>query len=363
MPQRKQVTWAQLRVGILTLAALFLIMVAIFYVTGAGGFLRAKYQLRTYLPEVEELTLGAPVRLDGVEVGNVDGIRITPSVPAGQKVDRARNVEVIMRIDQRFKDNITTESRASLVTEGFLGNRYVEITRGYTGTPIPTNGEVQGEQEIAIKDVVQRGADLVQNLGELSKDAQGLVTAVRKGQGSLGKLLTDDQLYNHLNESAARLDAMIATTQEGKNSLGKILATDQLYQRIDSMLNRIDSVLAEIQDQKGTLGKLVYDPTVYQQTREFVEKANDFMRDVRAGKGTLGKLTTDEKLYDNLRDSAESLKEVTDKLSRGPGSVAKLVNDPQLYDNLTGLSGDLRLLIADIRKDPKKYLRIRFTIF
>jgi len=39
------------------------------------------------------------------------------------------------------------------------------------------------------------------------------------------------------------------------------------------------------------------------------------------------------------------------------------VNDAQLYDNLTGLSGDLRLLIQDIRKDPKKYLRIKFTIF
>jgi len=362
MPQRKQVTWAQLRVGLLTLAALFLIMLAILYVTGAG-ILRAKYQLRTYLPEVEELTLGAPVRLDGVEVGNVDGIKITPPVPAGQKMDRSRNVEVIMRIDQRFKDNITTESRASLVTEGFLGNRYVEITRGYTGTPIPTNGEVQGEQEIAIKDVVQRGADLVENLGTLAKDAQGLVGGLRKGQGSLGKLMTDDQLYNHLNASATRLDEMIATTQEGKNSLGKILATDQLYQRIDAMLNRIDSVLAEIQDQKGTLGKLVYDPSVYDQTREFVQKANDFLRDIRAGKGTLGKLSTDEKLYDNLRDSAESLKEVTDKLSHGPGSVAKLVNDPQLYDNLTGLSGDLRLLIADFRKEPKKYLRIRFTIF
>ncbi|HXZ19474.1 MAG TPA: hypothetical protein VEG63_05970, partial [Candidatus Acidoferrales bacterium] len=70
-----------------------------------------------------------------------------------------------------------------------------------------------------------------------------------------------------------------------------------------------------------------------------------------------------EKLYDNLRDSAESLKEATDKLSHGPGSLAKAVNDAQLYDNLTGLAGDLRLLIADIRKDPKKYLRIRFTIF
>lgn len=362
MPQRKQVTWAQLRVGLLTLAALFLIMLAILYVTGAG-ILRAKYQLHTFLPEVEGLTLGAPVRLDGVEVGNVDGIRIAPPAPAGQKADRNRNVEVILRVDRRFQDNITTESRATLVTEGFLGTRYVEITRGYTGTPIPARGEVQGEEEVAMKDVVERGADLVENLGTLAKDAQGLVGGLRKGQGSLGKLMTDEQLYNHLNASATRLDEILTTTQAGKNSLGKILSSDELYKRIDAMLNRIDEVLAEVQEQKGTLGKLVYDPSVYENTKEFVDKANMFLADVRAGKGTLGKLSTDEKLYDNLRDSAESLKEVTDKLSKGPGSLAKAVNDPQLYDNLTGLSGDLRLLIADFRKEPKKYLRIRFTIF
>jgi len=362
MPQRKQVTWAQLRVGLLTLVGLFLIMVAILYVTGAG-ILRAKYQLRTYLPEVEQLTLGAPVRLDGVEVGNVDNIRIAPSTSAAGKPDPNRNVEVIMRVDKRFKDNITTESRASLVTEGFLGNRYVRITRGYSGASIPAQGEVPGEAEVAMKDVVERGADLVNNLGALSKDVQGIVTGLRKGQGSLGKLMTDDQLYNHLNASATRLDQMLDQTQAGKNSLGKLLASDEMYQRLNSMADRIDQVLAEIQEQKGSLGKLVYDPALYQNAKEFVDKANAFMNDVRAGKGTFGKLTTDEKLYDNLRDSAESLKEATDKLSKGSGSIAKALDDPQLYDNLTGLSAELRLLISDIRKDPKKYLRIKLTIF
>jgi phospholipid/cholesterol/gamma-HCH transport system substrate-binding protein len=362
MPQRRQVTWAQLRVGLLTLAGLFLIMVAILYVTGAG-ILRAKYQLRTYLPEVEGLTLGAPVRLDGVEVGNVDSIGIAPPAAAGQKADRSRNILVVLRVDRRFKDNITTESRASLVTEGFLGNRYVRITRGYAGTSIPAQGEVPGEAEVAMKDVVERGADLVENLGALSKDAQGLVSGLRKGEGSLGKLMTDNELYNHLNSSVTRLDQMLETTQAGKNSLGKLVASDELYQRLDKMADRIDGILNQIQEQKGTLGKLVYDPSIYDNTKEFVQKANAFMSDVRAGKGTFGKLATDEKLYENLRDSAESLKEVTDKLSKGPGSFAKAVNDPQLYDNLTGLSGDLRLLIADIRREPKKYLRIRFTIF
>ena len=361
MPQRKQVTWAQLRVGLLTLVGLFLIMVGILYVTGAG-ILAPKYQLRTYLPEVEGLTLGAPVRLDGVEVGNVDGIRIAAPSPGG-KPDTSRNIEVIMRVDRHFQNNITTESRATLVTEGFLGNRYVDITRGFAGTPIPPQGEVPGTEEVAIKNVVQRGADLVENLGVLSKDVQGLVNGVRKGEGSLGKLLTDDQLYNHLNASSSRLDQMLAETQAGKNSLGKLLANDEMYQRINSAAQRVDRLLSEIEAQKGTLGKLVYDPTLYQNAKEFVDKANAFMADVRQGRGTLGKLATDDKLYDNLRDSAESLREITDKLSTGPGTFSRVVNDPQLYENLTGLSADLRLLIADIRQNPKKYLRIKLTIF
>ncbi len=362
MPQRRQVTWAQLRVGLLTLIGLFLIMVGIFYVTGTPIW-GAKYQLRTYLPEVEGLTIGAPVRVDGVEVGNVDSIRIAPPAGPGEKADRSRNVEVTMRVDKRFKDNITTESRASLVTEGFIGTRYVSISRGFAGASIPAQGEVTGEEEVAMKDVVERGADLVENLGALSKDVQGLVAGLKKGQGSLGKLLTDDELYNHMNASVTRLDQMMDTTQAGKNSLGKLFASDEMYNRINSMLDRVDNVLAEIQQQKGTLGKLVYDPSVYDNTKEFVDKANAFLADVRAGKGTLGKLSTDDKLYENLRDSAESLRQATEKLSNGPGSLAKAVNDPQLYDNLTGLTGDLRLLVADIRKDPKKYLRIKFTLF
>ncbi|HUK53045.1 MAG TPA: MlaD family protein [Candidatus Binatia bacterium] len=361
MPQRTQVTWSQLRVGLLTLVGLCLIMVAIFYVTGLR-ILAPKYQLHTFLPEVEGLTIGAPVRLDGVEVGNVDAIRIAPPAPEGSP-DRERNVELILRVDRRFQKNITTESRVSLVTEGFLGNRYVRITRGFAGAPIPPQGEVTGTEEVAMKDVVERGADLVENLGALAKDVQSLVGAVRKGQGSLGKLMTDDSLYNHANATVTRMDRLLEQTESGKNTIGKLMANDEVYQRINSAADRLDKLLASVQDEKGTLGKLVNDPALYQDVRDFVAKANAFLADVRQGKGTLGKLSTDDKLYDNLRDSAESLKEITDKLSRGPGSVAKAVNDAQLYDNLTALSADLRLLIADFRQDPKKYLHIKVTIF
>jgi len=77
MAQRKQLTWTELRVGLFVLIGLFIIALGVFYVTGAG-FLGPKYRLITFLPEVEGLQVGAPVRLDGVDVGNVDSIQLTP---------------------------------------------------------------------------------------------------------------------------------------------------------------------------------------------------------------------------------------------------------------------------------------------
>jgi phospholipid/cholesterol/gamma-HCH transport system substrate-binding protein len=96
MAQRKQLTWTELRVGLFVLVGLSVLAAGIFYVTGAGT-IGPKYRLITYLPEVSGLANGAPVRLDGVEVGNVESIRLAPRV-AGKIRERNRNIEVVMRV-------------------------------------------------------------------------------------------------------------------------------------------------------------------------------------------------------------------------------------------------------------------------
>jgi ABC-type transporter Mla subunit MlaD len=52
-----------------------------------------------------------------------------------------------MKLDKRFQDDILTDSTATLVTEGLLGNRYVNIARGFTGAPLKENQEVAGTAE------------------------------------------------------------------------------------------------------------------------------------------------------------------------------------------------------------------------
>jgi phospholipid/cholesterol/gamma-HCH transport system substrate-binding protein len=107
----------------------------------------------------------------------------------------------------------------------------------------------------------------------------------------------------------------------------------------------------------------MYDPTLYDQAKEAVANGNAVFGDVRAGKGTFGKLATDDTLYNKLRDTSSNLAAATAKLNDNTSTAGKLFSDPKLYDNLTNLTGDMRLLIGDFRKNPKKFLHVKITLF
>lgn len=361
MPQRKQLTWTELRVGLFVLVGLSVLAAGIFYVTGAGT-LGPKYRLVTYLPEVSGLANGAPVRLDGVEVGNVESIKLAPRVP-GKPRAKNKNIEVVMRVSKHYESDILTDSAASLVTEGLLGNRYVNISLGVTGIPMTDGQEVPGSEEKAMKEVVERSADVLANLQALSENIQDLVTGVKQGKGSLGRLLTDEQAYNHLNSILAKGDTMIANVQAGQGTLGKLVASDEMYNKVDKGLDSVNVILTDVRSQKGTLGKLLYDPSLYDQAKQAISNGNAMLGDVRAGKGTLGKLVTDDTLYTNLKQTSDNVASASARLNDNTTSVGKLFSDPKLYDSLSGLTGDLRLLVGEFRQNPKKFLHIKLTVF
>jgi len=351
MAQRKQLTWSELRVGMFVVVGLAILAVGIFYVTGAG-FLGPKYKIVTYLPEVSGLAAGAPVKLDGVVIGNVQQIELVPR-EHGKVPDHMHNIMVGMKIDKRYQADILTDSSATLVTEGLLGNRYVNIQRGYTGTPLKDGQAVPGG------DV----GDVMANFRVLSSQISDMLADIKAGKGTLGKLISNDEAYNNLNSLLVRGNQVVASVQSGKGTLGKILTSDELYTKANKGVDQINSILSDLREQKGTIGKLLYDPSLYDQAKKALENGNTLMGDVRAGKGTLGKLVTDETLYNKLRDASTNIDTATAKLNKGDNTAGKLFNDPQLYDNVTNLTADMRKLIEEFRKNPKKYLSIKLSFF
>lgn len=357
MAQSKRLTWGELRVGLFVLAGLIIVAVGIFYVTGAQSW-GAKYQIKTYLPEVSDLQDGSPVTLDGVAVGNVTSIRINPN-PA----DRLHSIEIDMRIGKNYMGMIRTDSYAKLVTEGLVGNRYITITRGLTGSAISNNGTVEGRESSAIQQVAEQSVELEKHVDNLTQEISDVVNAVRQSRGSAGKFIYDPSLYNHLDSTVEKAESLVASVQAGKGSIGKFLESDEIYDKANSAIGRGDELLAAIQQQKGTVGKLIYDPAIADEAKQFLTRGNTMLADVQSGKGSLGKFYTDDSLFTNLRDASANIKDMTGKLNNGQGTFGKFFTDPQLYDNMAGLTGDMRLMIGDFRRNPKKFLHVKLSIF
>ena len=124
-----------------------------------------------------------------VEIGSVQSIELTPQPP-----DHMHNITLVLRIEKKFQPNVRTDSSASLITEGLLGNRYVTVKRGLTGSPIPNNGILPGGQQPQM-------SDLVVKFGDLSTQVSAILTKVSNGQGTLGKLLNDPGIYDHANDT------------------------------------------------------------------------------------------------------------------------------------------------------------------
>jgi phospholipid/cholesterol/gamma-HCH transport system substrate-binding protein len=353
---RKQLTWAEVRVGMFVLMCLAIIAVGIFFVTGAES-LTPKYEVRTFLPEVEGLQGGAPVTLDGKEIGSVQSIIVNSGG------DKAHNIEVVMRLQRKYESYVRDSSFAKVKTQGALGNCYISITRGFSGSVIPPNGVVTGKPTLELSDVVESSAGLVQNLNTLTGDVKEVVADVKEGQGTIGKLITDDTLYNHLNGTAARAEAIVASTQQGQGTLGKLVSSDELYTKANGAIENANAILTDVRQQKGTIGKLVEDPAMYNQARDFLSHGDSLITGVQQGKGTLGKLATDDTLFKNLTDASANVRDASAKLNSTSGSAGKLFTDPQLYDNLTNATAEMQKVLQEFRTDPKRFLHVRVTLF
>ncbi len=72
---------------------------------------------------------------------------------------------------------------------------------------------------------------------------------------------------------------------------------------------------------------------------------------------------TDPELFNRLNSVTERLNSLVTKLDAGEGTAGQLLKDKQLYENMNGAVGDLRALVADIRKDPRKFLNIKVSVF
>src|SRR5882757_514607 len=105
--------------------------------SGTGGWFQPKIRLRSFFDNASGLRVGAPVRLNGVDIGNVVGMRIVPD-----KDKQLTPVEVIMKVSTKYSFNLRRDSVTSLDTAGVLGETYLDIDSSQAVGPPAKDGDV-----------------------------------------------------------------------------------------------------------------------------------------------------------------------------------------------------------------------------
>ena len=359
MPSEKQVKWSQLRVGLTVIFACITLAVLIFVMTGTTGLFTKKIDVRAYVDNAGGLRVGAPVRLEGVDIGNVKGIRVVRD-PAR----RLTPVEVLMRITTKYSENMGADCLASLNTAGVLGEVFVDLDcRQAKGAPLTNGTELPTKDVAQLQDVVRASQGTLENVDTLVKRLDNILSFVQSGQGSIGKVIYDPSLFNRANDMLTQLQQIVAQANSTQGSIGKLLNSDELYNKANSAVDNLNKIIDEINKGNGTAGKFIKDPALYDNANQTLAKANQLMTDINAGKGTLGKLAKDEALAKKLDDTVTRLNSILDRLDKGEGTAGKLMVDPSLYNNANATLASSHELIEAIRKDPKTYLTIHLKIF
>ncbi|MBI4553529.1 MAG: MCE family protein [Candidatus Latescibacteria bacterium] len=333
MEAKKTVTWKDLKVGLLAASSLVIVTITILLMGGGKiELFKDKIPYRTFFPDANGLKAGSEVWLAGVEIGQVKFVRFSDT--------RGRNaIEVVLEVDVTARNRIRTDSVASLRTIGLLGDKYVELTPGTLDVPtIPPGGIIKGLSLSPFDELIGVGKNTAQGFNDLMVQLQQLATNATQGEGSIGKLIQDPELYRNLNTSAQQTSKLIETAQSGPGTMGQLMSNPALY---DNLMTSSSTLRETV-----TAG------------RRTVASTDSLIRELRRAEGTIGKLATDPALYNQMETTLLRLDGLLRKMERGEGTVGRLTQKDAIAQEAEGLLIDLRSLVNDIKQNPKRYIKV-----
>jgi phospholipid/cholesterol/gamma-HCH transport system substrate-binding protein len=264
---------------------------------GALDIFKRGYRLYALFNSVQELTIGAPVKIAGVPVGRVEDI--------GFEENR---VKVTMKLNR--KAIVKTDSKATIKFTGLMGQNFVSIDFGSLGARrLEDNQYINTAEQPDFSALVAKLDDVATGVDNLTKVFSGV--EIDKLLGPMMDFFKQNQ--EPLAASLGNLKSISTQISEGKGTVGRLIYEDTLY----------NSALATVTNLQETAAE----------ARLAIADARKVVSQVNAGEGTVGKLVKDETLYRETTASMTNLKEILQKINQGQGTAGKLVNDESFYKN------------------------------
>ena len=323
--ERSMFDWKQGRVALLVIVSLLLLGYGVYRVGQIFDVFASRYELATLVPTALGLRPGAPVTLAGQRIGQVKAIEF---IPVNQKIGGA-NLRVVIAVAHEVQDQIRADSRAFLRTQGLLGDKFVDIEPGSSGARILQPGDtIAAGESVDIDQFLTMAAGALDQATGIVLNLQELTGGLSRGEGSMGQLLRDDQLYSNLNAATAEMRDLLAQINRADGTFGRLVRDPALYEQIHGAITRMDSLGAMILYGDGSMAQLLRSDSLY--------------------RSVFSTLTTADSAVTDLAS-------LVNQLATGDGTVQRMMADPELYDQILRAITDVQALINDIRLNPAKY--------
>jgi phospholipid/cholesterol/gamma-HCH transport system substrate-binding protein len=309
-----ELRWANIRVGLFVALTLFLGFGLLAALGIAGSPLARRAHLHGLFDDVSGLAVGSPVEMGGVMVGEVAEIEL-PDLETGK-------VPVRISVDLNALDRTGPSSQAFTGSHALVGQRFVGLTPRRPDEPALKDGD-------RIRTGVSQTADgMMDEARRTLESVRGLVDELREASGALRR-------------AGRALDA-------GDGTLGALVHDRELYERLLSTARRTEEFSSAISD-----------PQLTKELRSSLEVVARLGRRIEKGEGLLGRMVTEGKASQHLDRSLANVDLVTGRLAEAKGTLGALISDPSLLSRMNDLLGQVDALIADMRRNPERYIKIQ----
>jgi phospholipid/cholesterol/gamma-HCH transport system substrate-binding protein len=325
MTRHSQVGWAQVKIGMVVVLALVILIIMILRLEEGMGLVARKTTFHALVDHTQGLKIGGPVRMNGVDIGNIHDIAI-----AGDSA----LVDIKFAVKSDVARHIREDAAINIKALGLLGDKFLELVPGSPSrSPLSPGSVITGRSGPDVTDLTTGAAMTIDRVNGALERIQEALTAVTKGQGTTGKLINDPELFDR---------------------------SKQVLEKLDRASEKGLALLEKIEQGQGTVGKLIADGELYARVTQAMRELNDITKKLNNDKGTLNKLTGPE-LYAKLDELVARSERLLGKVERGQGTVGKLVTTDELYVRADKLLTEVEQFVAEVKRNPTKYFR--FSVF
>ncbi|MBN3583226.1 MCE family protein [Algoriphagus aestuarii] len=272
-------------VGIFVFLGIAILVAGILTLGGQQKKFVKAIHLKAVFDDIGGLQAGNNVWFSGVKIGTVRKINFYGD----------SQVEIEMNVEEEVVEFIRKDSKATISSDGLIGNKIIVIYGGTTMAPPVEDGDrLESVMPLDTDKMMETLQENNENLVEITNDLKKLTSKLAAGEGIVGAVLTDSTLAESFKSIIGNLNR--ASVNSNK------------------MLTDLNTFTAKL-NQKGNLfNDLVTDTTMASELRE-----------------TMGSLKATAA---NSEEMTEELKAITDKFNSKDNSIGVLLNDEEFAKNL-----------------------------